>query len=673
MSYWLAPSIPYGQQWFLKRMQAIGYTVSRREVGMLNYEKDPHGHCGGFAEMAIQAFLCDDMETFNQRLYNIAAIPVSDYKDDFLALREKKKRLLDEGRLDEAKKIEHTITDILAFFDGVVIAHNADTLSLKNLYPLNKHPEWQDFQKTMSLTLPVHLDPNAPETEHKTPTHLETLVGSYNEKELVHYLQCLQNNLTENTALELVCNGHAINLNFDSKKGAWLLINANHLPGTYFSSSNDVAEKILDSFTFSGKISPREVGGLVLQTFIFTQAQHAQTVRRDILNMEQDAQFKALHDGSRWHIEYGETSPFAYTLQTSNEAWILKALETTPKLDIHKEQESFWGTGFFASEKESWPISWAIQIHNLEMTRILLKQGVRPTQSMINKAASIGDPDIVALFITHGITPTEKTLKAAAESGSKTTVTLLIQHGITPTEKTLEAAASARQEEMVELLLIEYHIQPTEKAFENQNNKNIIQLLLDNGAVPTESLLEQACGYPLQKEVITFCLNHQIKPTSKNMEEVVSWGIEVIQQLLAHGGELSERILERACGAQYNDVATFLIEHNIKPTPNMLTEAVKRFDRACEHLSFKLTIERTPQYAHTIALLMDNGIELTDEMLHKIENLDVKNMLQTLQQKTEDTFREAFDTLRTEQQATLKEGELDKVWRQVVLNEPPSP
>ncbi|MCH9755752.1 MAG: ankyrin repeat domain-containing protein [Gammaproteobacteria bacterium] len=668
MLYWLTPSIPYGQQWVLERMQTLGYKVSK--LNFLTYEKDPHGHCGGFAEMAAQAFLCDDIETFNQRLRTIADIPISDYTDDFAGLREKKKRLLDEGKLDEAKQIERTIYDILAFFDGVVIGQNSAEFSLKALYPLNETPELQDFTQTMSLTLPVDLDPHTSETQHKTPTHVETLVGSYNQEEFLFYLQCLQNNLSENTALNLSCNKHAINLNFDTEKGAWLLINANDLPGAYYKSTTAVAEKLFDGFTFRNGPNPREIGGIVLETSIFTQAQHAYTVHNNLQGMKQDAQFQTLHDGSRWYLEYGEYSPLHYALDTSNEAWILKALKATPKLDINqsiypKENEHLSSRPFFRDEDKGSPLlSYTISIQNVGMTRILLKEGARATQKMINTAADNGNPLIVALFIEHGVPPTEKALKAAARSGSKATVELLIQHGIMPTEETLEEAARAGQAKIVELLLTQYHIQPTEKTLENQKNENIIQLILDNGAIPTESMLEQACGYPQQKEVITFCLKHQIKPTPRSMENsVIPKNIETIEQLMAHGGQLNESMLQSACSFQQDEIASFLINHNIKPTVTMLKEAIEHFDRTCEHLSFKLSIERIPQESYIIALLMDNGIELTDTMLETMKNLDAKNMLQTIQQKTEGTFREAFDTLRTEQQAMLEESELDKAYQ----------
>ena len=57
-----------GQLWYINRMKTVGYSIH------------DGGHCFGMSHMAMQAFLAEDMQTFNDRLSVIERTPVEDFE-----------------------------------------------------------------------------------------------------------------------------------------------------------------------------------------------------------------------------------------------------------------------------------------------------------------------------------------------------------------------------------------------------------------------------------------------------------------------------------------------------------------------------------------------------------------------------------------------------------------
>ncbi|MFZ4076948.1 MAG: ankyrin repeat domain-containing protein [Legionellaceae bacterium] len=70
-------SLLHGQGWFIKRMKALGYNA------------DSEGMCYGLSSMALQAFLAEDIETFNERLNRIHELSEHDFKQYELRLMQK--------------------------------------------------------------------------------------------------------------------------------------------------------------------------------------------------------------------------------------------------------------------------------------------------------------------------------------------------------------------------------------------------------------------------------------------------------------------------------------------------------------------------------------------------------------------------------------------------------
>lgn len=123
-------TIPVDQHWFIEKMQALGYTAN--EEGM----------CYGLAVMGLQAMRLGKvgLDSFNRRLEQIHAIPLQAFKQ----------KLMDG---DPALR-----TDILAFFDGVELSHQAE------LHPeffggvdLHVLPAWPSLHASDTFEYPCYV------------------------------------------------------------------------------------------------------------------------------------------------------------------------------------------------------------------------------------------------------------------------------------------------------------------------------------------------------------------------------------------------------------------------------------------------------------------------------------------------------------------------------------
>ena len=158
------------QSWYIDRMKAAGYTL------------DDGGHCFGLTHMAMQAFLAEDMQSFNDRLSVIERTPIEDFENDFANLRNK----------DDAKKTTKTIVNMLAFFDGIALYQS--TGNYKHLFEEPDKIISQDAHSTIKITLPVTLD-----SKDNHPALISSHSGAYNKDELKQYIATMEKNLGENS------------------------------------------------------------------------------------------------------------------------------------------------------------------------------------------------------------------------------------------------------------------------------------------------------------------------------------------------------------------------------------------------------------------------------------------------------------------------------------------
>jgi len=263
----------FAQTWYMDRMRALGYSVNRM------------GQCYGMSQMAIQAFLANDMETFNTRLQIIYNMPLEDFENDFANLKDQRQQFLDKGQEASANKINEKIIDLYAFFDGVSLHQNPDMYLYDEDYqPLSIK---QNSQITMPITLPVIL-----ETNKRSPSAVASFTGHYNKKDLIDYFSLLKNELGENSfALNIVGENHSISLAYDASNERWLLLDPDHLPGEEYISGEHLAAALFSLF-----LGTNYMTALVLGTKIITTIQSKQQMQLQFENLKKNTIWSALHD-----------------------------------------------------------------------------------------------------------------------------------------------------------------------------------------------------------------------------------------------------------------------------------------------------------------------------------------------------------------------------------------
>jgi len=420
-----------GQGWYISRMKAAGYAV-----------KEDKGYCFGMSYMALQAFLADDMKTFNDRLYVIASIPVEDFKHDFANLREKQQLLLQNGQQDEAKKIAETIVDILALFDGIALYHS--TSDYKHLFEEPNKVLSQDAAKTMQITLPVSLD-----SKDNKPALISCHSGAYNQEDLKEYLAVMEKNLGSNSfALKLSCADHAINLNYDAKIKQWLLIDPNTLPGVEYSDAGLLAKAMLVAFGQST--------GLVMETSLYTTHKHANNIQDDFLSMIQTPEWLELHSSSKLNTVFEDGwSQLSYAVRRNDIDWIQQRIA-----DVNVKERTDQTAFGLAFLYEHWDI-----------VKLLVEKGAdvnaksKGGSTALGSASSAGQSDIVKLLVEKGADVNAKgsigstALGLASLARHWDIVKLLVEKGADVNAKSnggstaLESASWAGQSDIVKLLV----------------------------------------------------------------------------------------------------------------------------------------------------------------------------------------------------------------------------
>ena len=361
----------YGQNLVIKRMLAAGYKTTDQ------------GHCFGLAHMAMQAFLAEDIDTFNKRFDVLSETPMNDFQNDFANLRKKREELIQQGNTVEAKKINEKIIDMQAFFDGVILYQ--ETREHRHLFERPNRIRNQDAAETMPITLPIALD-----SEETMPDLINCNRGAYNKRELAQYIDLIKTQLGSNSfSLYLSCNNHGINLNYDAKKKRWLLIDPNVLPGREYADSSSLADELIDRFSFHGTVD-----GLVMETSIYTNNKNATSMRDQFKSMEKSKEWIELHAPSKINKKYGDISQVTYAAARWDSSWIQQNIAF---IDFYGLQDS---------------LLFACVIGSLDLVNRLIEKGVKPTQEILQLAYYHNQHELVRVLIKV-VAPTEKIIQDA--------------------------------------------------------------------------------------------------------------------------------------------------------------------------------------------------------------------------------------------------------------------
>tara|TARA_R110002126_G_scaffold291802_1_gene459190 strand:+ start:92410 stop:93774 length:1365 start_codon:yes stop_codon:yes gene_type:complete len=230
----------------------------------------------------MQAYFSGDMEAFNQRLALISEAPLNYFENDFEQLRNLEASCLSNGDKEGAKQHQHTRLEIQAFFDGLALYQLIGQPQYNDLF--DQPVAAQDGKIVMPMVLPISLD--SPEAK---PVLVEKIFGSYDETEFKEYLMLLKNAMSEQSfALNLACNGHATNLNYDANTKQWIFVDSEHLPAESYADDVDVLADVIMKHHGGSQ-------GINLVTTVYTQAKNEPQARTVLARLSQNESWKDLH------------------------------------------------------------------------------------------------------------------------------------------------------------------------------------------------------------------------------------------------------------------------------------------------------------------------------------------------------------------------------------------
>ncbi len=278
-------------------IEIMGLLKENPDDTTIVYE-NKEGICHGLAMMALQAFLCDKLEEFNQRIDEIYEM----YQENINTLDKlkeiQKKIAARRQQLKEGEKLtlateEQKIIDLWAFFDGIALFQ--EPLSHEDVF--EKNVPQCDSEKVAPYVASAVLE------QQGGIVKVGCWKGKYTLAELRSYLSTMTKRAKhnqQNVALFLETGPlhrplpHAASLCWDNTKKKWLLINANALPIQEFNDSdNDIdnlAKKIFSTF-WDKKIT-------ALQTSLYTVDNNKQQSERFFKQLRASSQYKKIRKKS---------------------------------------------------------------------------------------------------------------------------------------------------------------------------------------------------------------------------------------------------------------------------------------------------------------------------------------------------------------------------------------
>lgn len=526
------------QSWLINSMKNLGYVANDQGV------------CYGVAYMGIQAFLADDLETFNERIEIIKNLHLENTTANQFNLL--LKELRKQSKPEELIQFDiEAVEEIPAFFDGVEFYQQA--YHHPEFFEPQKVPSKQDALKSMPLLLSKKL-----ETEGGI-AHIDRFVGAYEKKDLINYFRSLQESYDRQPEIKdaIIFNFnsgiHAIAVGYDPISRQWTLIDANQLPARQILFIDKIAERVISAFS-TNNIA-------VLSTEVFGNKKAESNLQFIVQNWKKNPKWQKIHqidiESKIDKINMVSKNPIKKDSRGSSLLTVAASEGHTKVVndiliknrDIINDAES---DGYTA-------LHLAIEHEHTEIINLLLKYPIDPNRknkdnftplhiairqgyveiverlldlgadcnilskdgNALHIAAKYGHPNIIELLIKkdrdiaiNAQYITDKTpLCLAVESGHLETVKLLISLGakvnISLGATPLHVAAQQGNSAMIELLLAHGAKNVIEKKSDNMTpllvaakngHLETVKLLLSNGADITATCSNGASALYLAAE-----------------------------------------------------------------------------------------------------------------------------------------------------------------------------
>ncbi len=270
-----------------KRLRAAGYLI---ESG---------GQCYGMSAMTLQAFLAGEMDKLVERLNRIQHLPVMLFRDDFGGLKQHIQELIEQGKRDESIAKQQEYIDIRSFFDGITLYQTPG--SYRELHSSNTLLK-QTQAPNQALLMPAVF------SSQKKLFKIYLSIGAYGKRELNIFLKLLKNHLGNHFfGLHIHSTTHSMNLNYDTEREQWLLIDPNNLPGHRYIHTETLVAHLFSGFFEKGQT-------LLMSTELYIFANCSKHIKTDLKKLKQDAKWIMLHQESTEY--YNRANTQGHTLLT---------------------------------------------------------------------------------------------------------------------------------------------------------------------------------------------------------------------------------------------------------------------------------------------------------------------------------------------------------------------
>src|SRR3990167_612920 len=584
------------QRWFMNRMRWLGY-------GPLG-----DGECFGIANMAMQAFILGETESFNERLAQISALSENDCQD-----------LWDKIKHKKASEAEiQTWVDILAFFNGVYLYQDPDFLSIRK----------QNTAKTKEF-----VRPNKPiANKNLDPVSVLDFLNYYSEDDIDKYLNLLKENVgSVPFSINIFCRikeedktqAHAINVSYDPIKKSWIFTDANKLPQVEYKSEKLLAKAIYNAF-------------------------YATTNIEGILHQKADARINPILLGNIVYIAQENLTKVKKQQDLSRLFMVedVKLYETFFPIAVYSDLKSVYKYltehGIDANEE----LRKAIKSKNFLYANELIDMGAKVLPEDLNFDSCDGsDTDEVMFLYNHGVRAPTLLAKVCSKDNFKL-VLYLLQNGIIPNEDALITAAIKNQHELVQIML--QHgakiSQQTFTKFASCFSRDIAELLkasidttIESTQLNVNELITLACKEN-NKELLQILIKDGAEVSEELLNTSLEFGhIECAELIVKAGVCLADYSLEELLAfwepsVKNRTILHFIIKNGAPITEEMLLFAYET-NRTTKLLHELLSAGVNPTEKLALEVIGKNDLETFNLLLSKGLNVN-KSMLETASRAT---------------------------------------
>jgi len=218
---------------------------------------------------------------------------------------------------------------------------------------------------------------------------------------------------------------------------------------------------------------------------------------------------------------------------------------------------------------------------------LLLKACKSLTLDMMHEILSAGklNDEVFEMFIKSGVKPNQSTLELAIQNRSietKKILQLLKACEILTLDMMHEILSAGKLNDEIFEMFIEDGVKPNESTLDLaiiQGELKIIEVILDQGTIPTISHLKQAATNKMaqsSKEIFGIILDASPEIYEEILEDIVFWAApETIEALVERGANLSDGILDKCCLSDIRiESINSLLKVGAKPTEFTLEIAI---------------------------------------------------------------------------------------------------